>query len=305
VEGSFLKSSLRKRHRLFLLEADASVDEVQVAGQSNFRFLVGATAHRSKVAARSYAMEMDMQADPCRTRSGLRSRSAFGELVPREVTALEDDVLALAGALFPAEAALVTGAVDKRRGEFVAGRVLARRAFGELGIASIELAADDDGVPAWPAGFVGCITHACGRAAVTIASRAAAEGLGIDMEAVARFHRGLEGHLLSPSEIERHLRGASDAERQGRSAVLFCAKEAWFKCQFPLTRRRLGFLDVELEVDWASGRFEVLACGGAPAGAAVAGCSSVQEGVARAAVVLPPGRLSAAACRAWQMPGAC
>lgn len=228
--------------------------------------------------------------------------AGFRDLVPRAVGVFEDDILSLAGPIFPAEAALVAHAVERRRKEFVAGRVLARSAFAGAGLAHAELPADGDGVPAWPPGFTGCITHACGRVALALASRASAESVGIDMEQVARFRRELECHLLSPTEIRRHLAATVDAERQARTAVLFCVKEAWFKCQFPLTRRRLGFLDAEIDVDWTSGRFAVLPGAGAPVAAGVSGCSSVQGGIARAAIVLGSGKLSAAARRAWRWP---
>ena len=230
--------------------------------------------------------------------------AALREHVPACVTVLEEEIASLAGALLPAEAALVANAVDQRRREFTAGRVLARRAFDGLGMRQVELVADRDGVPAWPPGFIGCITHASGRVAVAAAPLAAVQGLGIDMEAVARFHRGLEDHLLSASEIRLHLAATADAERQARTAVLFCAKEAWFKCQFPLTRRRIGFLDAEIESDWETGRFTVLPRGAGRDDAGVTGWSAVHGGIARAVVVLEAGRLSAPVRAAWQLPAA-
>jgi 4'-phosphopantetheinyl transferase EntD len=228
--------------------------------------------------------------------------AALRKHVPACVTVLEEEIASLAGALLPAEAALVAHAVDQRRREFTAGRVLARRAFESLGLRHVELAADPDGVPAWPPGFIGCITHGSGRVAVAAAPLTAVQGLGIDMEAVARFHRGLEHHLLSASEIRLQLAAGGEAERQARTAVLFCAKEAWFKCQFPLTRKRLGFTDVEIELDWATGRFAVFPRAGGRTDAGVSGWSTVQGGIARAVIVLEAGRLSAAGRSAWQLP---
>jgi 4'-phosphopantetheinyl transferase EntD len=226
----------------------------------------------------------------------------FRQLVPPSVVLLEQAVPSVTGPLALAEATLIERAVDKRRTEFTAGRVLARRAFVGLGVPDVALPADADGVPAWPPQWTGCITHACGRVAVAVAAREAVEGVGIDMEAVARFHCALEPHVLSPDEIRLQLAASTGAERQGRLAVLFCAKEAWFKCQFPLTRRRIGFHDAEVQVDWASGRFVVLPGAMPRANAGVDGRSVVHDGIARAAMALEAGRLSAAARRAWQLP---
>src|SRR5438270_2267968 len=131
----------------------------------------------------------------CQSRVLMIKRSAgndqecgrFQELLGAPFVALEQEVASLKGLLGPGEQLLVRG-VDKRRSEFTAGRLLARRAFGCFGLEHAELLADPDGVPQWPAGSVGCITHAGGRVAVAVAPRESAEGVGIDMETVARFH---------------------------------------------------------------------------------------------------------------------
>jgi 4'-phosphopantetheinyl transferase EntD len=219
------------------------------------------------------------------------------------VTVLEEPIEESGGSLLPAEAALVANAVASRRSEFAAGRALARRALASLGVPQAELAADQDGVPVWPRGFTGCITHAAGRVAVAVASSdAVGGGIGIDMEAVARFHRDLEPLVLSTSEIRLHLAGSTGAERQARTAVLFCAKEAWFKCQFPLTGRRLGFLDTEIDVDWDSGHFFVQPRASVGLEAGTRGRGAVHGGIARAAIVRPPGRLTLDGAR--PLPGA-
>lgn len=230
------------------------------------------------------------------------SEFSFRQLLPVSIFAVEDAVGRVSGALGEAEAAAVAGAGQKRRSEFTAGRSLAREGLAALGVPAGELLADAQGAPIWPAAVTGCITHAAGRIAVAIALRTQAQALGIDMEAVTRFHRGLEAQVLTDHEIRTQLAVGSDAERQARNAVLFCAKEAWFKCQFPIARRRLGFLDAQVEVDWDSGRFVVRPHGATDTRAAIPGRAGVHEGIARAAIVLAPGALSAEARRAWHWP---
>jgi 4'-phosphopantetheinyl transferase EntD len=245
---------------------------------------------------------MEPPASPDFPSRAVRDADRFQALVPGCVLLLEEPVSEAAGPLEPAEAALAVHAGDKRRTEFTAGRVLARRVLAQLGAPQAPLGADADGVPAWPAGFVGCITHGAGRVAAAAAARAEVAGIGIDMEAVMRFHPELESQFLSQAEVRQQLAATSGAERQARCAVLFCAKEAWFKCQFPLTRRRLGFDEARVEVDWDSGRFVLWPAEGAGAQAGVPGCSSVGDGIARAAIVLEPARLSL--LEAWRPPGA-
>ena len=227
----------------------------------------------------------------------------FLQLLPVSTFVREEFIANLDGIVQGAEAALVLHAADKRRREFTAGRLLAHRALAALDPLHGCIGADMDGVPTWPPATTGCINHGAGRVAVAVASRDAVQGIGIDMEAVGRFHRDLEPLVLSAREM-RDVSAVNGDERQARAAVLFCAKEAWFKCQFPLLRRRLGFDEAEVAVDWQSGRFVVRPRGAVDPSADVAGCSSVHDGIARAAIVLPAGPSSQAVLRAWRLPGA-
>lgn len=226
----------------------------------------------------------------------------FLQLLPVSAVVLEESLANLDATVHAAEAALVAGAVDKRRREFAAGRLLAHQALAILGHPQAPIGADPHGVPAWPRRATGCITHAGGRVAVAVAARDHVQAIGIDMEAVDRFLPGLEGQVLSGREL-RQLAGVSQDRRRARAAVLFCAKEAWFKCQFPLLQRRLGFHEAEVEVDWDSGRFVVRPPDAGDPNAEVAGCSSVQDGVARAAIVLAADASTPAILRAWRSPG--
>ena len=56
--------------------------------------------------------------------------------------------------------------------------------------------------------------------------------------------------------------GRPRAARDGLALAFFSAKEAYYKCQYPVTSRYLGFQDVELEIDEAAGAFEARALTG-------------------------------------------
>ena len=54
--------------------------------------------------------------------------------------------------------------VAKRQAEYLAGRLCAREALHQLCGQALVPGRDEDGVPLWPAGTVGSITHGAGRA---------------------------------------------------------------------------------------------------------------------------------------------
>lgn len=149
--------------------------------------------------------------------------------------------------LYPEELASIARAVPKRRAEFGAVRVCARRALAELGIAAQSLAPHPDRAPRWPEGIVGSLTHTASYCAAVVAKASAVRSVGVDAER----ERTLEPELrrMICTEREQQLLAAEDA------IVCFAAKEAFYKCQYPLTGRYLDFLDVE--VDFEGGKFTV------------------------------------------------
>jgi 4'-phosphopantetheinyl transferase EntD len=191
-------------------------------------------------------------ADPPEETPGIVRR-----LAPASLAVAEGFLAEIAGETWPDELETVARAVDKRRREFVAGRVLARRALAAFGVATGPILADADRVPGWPAGFTGSIAHTDTYAAAVAAPRGDIAGVGVDVEDAPRFRPELERAILTPDEIKRLTEGRDGGLRQARLAAAFCAKEAYYKAQFPLARRRLGFRDVELELDPAAGVFEV------------------------------------------------
>jgi 4'-phosphopantetheinyl transferase EntD len=165
----------------------------------------------------------------------------------------------------PEEAAQVARAVSRRRREFAAGRHLFRRALGRLldaDASAIALLNGADRAPCWPAGVVGSITHtatgtpADGYCAVVLGRDSALLAVGVDAEEAEPLEAGLWSFVLTPAE-----RAALDREapeRQGLLAkLMFSAKECFYKAQYPLTRRFLGFQQVQITLDQPMiGRFQ-------------------------------------------------
>ena len=156
--------------------------------------------------------------------------------------------------LFPEEASYIATSVASRRREFATGRMLARQALAALGVPATALPRGPSGVPCWPDGFVGSITHTKSQAAALAARQTEFSGVGIDIEIVSRVPWAIMSKVTVVAE-QRAL--AAAANPQLLLALIFSAKEAWFKCQFPLTRAYLGFEDAEIAVDWSRGTFDL------------------------------------------------
>ncbi len=148
--------------------------------------------------------------------------------------------------------AALEGAIDKRRREYLAGRISAARALRRLpGLASRqgEIVGDDDDVPRWPEGVVGSISHGAGFGFAAVAAADRRRGLGVDVERVvsARQAGRLGARVLNEREMDLRRGGAGGLTEAEMFTLVFSAKESAYKALFPRYRRTLGFSDVELE----------------------------------------------------------
>ena len=141
---------------------------------------------------------------------------------------------------------------ENRIRDFYAGRSCARRALRELGIEGFSLLPAKDRQPVWPAGITGSITHTEGYTAAVVTRQGSVRCLGVDSELISSVHEGLWPRICTPAEHEG-LRGFASAGRGERAALIFAAKEAFYKSQFPLTGEWVGFADVAIELEEAPG----------------------------------------------------
>ena len=99
-----------------------------------------------------------------------------------------------------AEEAAIARAVPRRRAEFATGRRLAREALARLGCLAASLPPDSAGMPQWPTGFVGTISHS-GQLCVAVVGRAHnLLGIGIDVEEIGPMQPGLASMICRPDE---------------------------------------------------------------------------------------------------------
>jgi 4'-phosphopantetheinyl transferase EntD len=178
------------------------------------------------------------------------------ELLPDAVVTVEaygdEDAEAT---LYPEEAAVVARAVDKRRREFAAVRLCARRAMEKLGVAAQPLVPGERGAPRWPAGLTGSMTHCDGYCAAALVRAADLASLGIDAEPDAPLPDGVLAAVSLPGEAQRVSRLSRERPDIRWDRLLFSAKESVYKAWFPLTGKWLDFTeaDIDLYVD-APGR---------------------------------------------------
>jgi 4'-phosphopantetheinyl transferase EntD len=168
--------------------------------------------------------------------------------------------------LLPEEWAFIQGAVPRRRAEFGTARVCARRGFAALGLPPAAIVPVDQGMPTWPRGVAGSISHASRQAranpddpagthcAVVLYRSPPVRAVGLDVEIVQELEPGLLDLILTSNE-RAWLRSQAPGLAASLPLVFFSAKEAYYKCQFPVSRTFLDFSEVELEIFADAGRF--------------------------------------------------
>lgn len=173
-------------------------------------------------------------------------RTLFDRLLDANVTTEEIDPRSIEGGLLRPEEQAVARAVDRRIDQFTAGRVCARHALARLGVdAGTPVLQGEDRAPIWPDGFVGSITHTDSWCAAAVARASEVRAVGIDLEPATPLKESVVNRICTPAERQ----WLADASEAGLLAkVIFSAKEAVYKCQYPLTREFLGFHGVAVRL---------------------------------------------------------
>jgi 4'-phosphopantetheinyl transferase EntD len=172
--------------------------------------------------------------------------SRICSLFPAGVAAAELREKGNPALLLPGEAVYVGRAVAKRVQEFAAGRLCARRALAEFGIVDFPIRVADDRQPIWPDRMVGSITHTAGFCAAVVAERRRIGAVGVDSEVVGDVNAEIWPSICVPGETA-WIGSLPAAQRPAAVTLIFSAKEAFYKCQYPLVRESLDFRDVCVE----------------------------------------------------------
>ena len=186
--------------------------------------------------------------------------TTFAALFPAGVAAAELRGRGDASRLMPEEARTVERAVPKRIQEFAAGRQCARRALAELGRFDVPIPVGQDRQPVWPSGVVGSITHTAGLCAAVVAESSRLVALGVDTEIAGAVKPEL-WQTVCVADESAWISGLPPGERAAAVTLLFSAKEAFYKCQYPLLGERLSFDDLGVTVLAWGKAMERSACG--------------------------------------------
>jgi 4'-phosphopantetheinyl transferase EntD len=175
-------------------------------------------------------------------------------LFPAEVITEEAHPMCLRGTLYSEEQAYLRNALPKRRREFTAGRLCARRALTQLGIENFPLLVGNNREPVWPTGIVGSISHTEGYCGVAVAGKHRIESLGLDVELTRSLSRDCWRQICTRSE-QAWVDSLPSDRRQENIALLFSAKECLYKCQYPISRTWLNFHNVAIAINPDMGEF--------------------------------------------------
>jgi 4'-phosphopantetheinyl transferase EntD len=121
--------------------------------------------------------------------------------------------------------------------------------LAEFGIVDVAIEVADDRQPIWPDSMVGSITHTAGFCAAAVAARNLFAALGLDTEVVGDVGTEIWPRVGVPAETA-WIRSLPASQQPAAMTLIFSAKEAFYKCQYPLAGERLDFQDVRIEAAW-------------------------------------------------------
>jgi len=134
----------------------------------------------------------------------------------------------------------------KRCREYIAGRICAARALAQVGVARVAcLGRTSDGLPTWPRGWIGSISHSGSWAIAVAAEDFGRTVLGVDIQTIfdAQTIIDVRQLIASNAEVQR-MDGVLDTSRA--LTLLFSAKETLYKALYPKLRKFQDFGAAEL-----------------------------------------------------------
>lgn len=179
----------------------------------------------------------------------------LNSLFPGEVVTEEANPMLIWETSYSEEEAYKRNATPKRRKEFAAGRLCARRALTRFGIKNFPLLVGKDREPIWPVGITGSISHAEGYCGVAVARKTQIKSLGLDVELTGKLSRDSWRQICTRQELS-FLDSLSLDRQQDNATLIFSAKECIYKCQYAISKKWLNFHDVMITANPDIGEFE-------------------------------------------------
>lgn len=161
------------------------------------------------------------------------------------------------GELYPDELSITEGMISKRKEEFKAGRLLAKKILENFNVNCFPILQNNDRTPIWPEGIVGSISHDHKRCIVAVCANSDYKSVGVDVETNKRIKSQLWNRICTDHELTE-INKMMPSLRQQFAAIIFSAKESFYKCQYPLTKQFVNFHDVEIHIDKNKNQFSVI-----------------------------------------------
>lgn len=175
-------------------------------------------------------------------------------LLPGSVALAATDPRAPQPPARPEERAALSRARPQRLREFDAGRAATHRAMAQLGVPPAPVLHGPDRAPVWPDGLTGTITHCQTACLAAVARTRDLRALGLDLEDDSPLAPDLLATVCTAAELDRL--GPIPPGRRGQVAkLIFSAKEAAYKAQYPLSRALFDFQTLEITFGDGPGRF--------------------------------------------------
>ena len=133
----------------------------------------------------------------------------------------------------------------KREREFFAGRRCAAKLLAQRGVYQ-PVGVNSDRSPNWPEGTVGSISHSDRWTIACVGTNDLFRSVGIDTEPIMSHEsaRQIKNDVATKAEMNRL--ASSGLSETAALTLIFSAKESYYKCWYPITKRFLEFRDVEI-----------------------------------------------------------
>jgi len=175
-------------------------------------------------------------------------------ILPLNISIATGDPVAIEGGLLQQEENATHKMCAARKTEFICGRATARRAMAGLGHGADAIPMGRDRAPIWPEGIVGSITQSADACIALAAAGETYRSLGVDLEPDQPLADELVLEICRPEEKD-WLYSQPAANRGHLARLLFSAKEAAYKAQYPLTKLLFGFDRFSVRFDFGAGGF--------------------------------------------------
>lgn len=136
----------------------------------------------------------------------------------------------------------------KRLSHFCTGRYAAKEGFKKLGKEISEILMGSDGDPKWPSGYSGSISHSDQLVGAIVTNDPKIASVGLDIEKIGRVKRAMWDMCFTLDE-QAFLQLKIASEIDYYTTLYFSLKESFYKMQYPITKKKIWFTDVEIEYE--------------------------------------------------------